>query len=921
MKSAKTFLDDHRVGHGQPFTHTTKARPEWGPGTYYIDNGDVVSFNIHYCNMIAKKEYPSITEKPGPYTYLRVDIDFSFPMSHSKRRVYTERHVKRIISMYQTGIKEMIDENCIDPKILYSVVLEKEAPRIENDRIKDGLHILFPFFICRQWTQDTYLRNRVIEQMKNEDMWKDTGMTNKVENIIDSDIFYKPWMMYGSMNYKGIGSTPYLYTRRRGKGYGHLYNHKLEEISLDEMFEEEMIGRTNSARYYLPIFLSVRECGEETPLKPELLADAYNATTKKTMRKKRHIVKKRSQHEVLEDIKVIKDGHLMDMLSLERADVYEKWIDVGWTLFCISEGHEEALKLWIEFSQRSDKYKPGECEERWDNMEVRGKTMGSLRKMAKDDSPDLYKNWMKYNVDNFIKLACYEPRPTEYDISMIVVSMYKDRFVCADASSKEGLWFEFRDHRWHKMGGQISLKKLIVEDVRYAINCYKFEMAKKQTEKDMEESQRAFYVSQEKKCIAIITALKTDTFQRKVVAQCAMQMYDEDFIKKIDQNKRLLCCEDGVLDLEQKIFREGRPDDYCTLSTGIFYSGSPDFSNKREIKDMFKKMFINKNRRKYCKYLIASCLEGGNNDKIYAVFTGGGGNGKSILFALMEVTFGEYMGKFSRELLIQGRGNSSAGARPDLETCRGRRVMATQEIAENEIINIGVLKELTGNDSFYSRGLWKEGKSIDPQFVLMVQCNDPPKIPYDDDATWTRTRVIDCETKFVLDRELERYPVPVDIREQYKLKRFHADITFKQRLPELARSFLHMLFDIYLKYKKTGLKEPDEVKLATDNYKKDNDPFAEFIGDTIRKEDDKDLAKECFIRNADLYSQFKDWYKTNYPSYSRSIPTNLEFTKLLRKKTGRKGDPDPIYGYSTRDKKLYGYKQFDGDDDEYLSKV
>ena len=91
--------------------------------------------------------------------------------------------------------------------------------------------------------------------------------------------------------------------------------------------------------------------------------------------------------EVYEDLKVIEDGKIMEMLSDNRADPYDQWIDVGWTLFNVGQGCDKALDMWIEFSKRSEKFKEGKCEEEWDKMELRGKTIATLFFMAQQDSP------------------------------------------------------------------------------------------------------------------------------------------------------------------------------------------------------------------------------------------------------------------------------------------------------------------------------------------------------------------------------------------------------------------------------------------------------------------------------------------------------------------------------------------------------
>lgn len=70
-----------------------------------------------------------------------------------------------------------------------------------------------------------------------------------------------------------------------------------------------------------------------------------------------------------------------------RADVYGDWIAVGMALHPLGDIGRE---LWEEWSQKSDKYKPGECDSKWDTFSDNkgdGVTLGTLDYMANEDDP------------------------------------------------------------------------------------------------------------------------------------------------------------------------------------------------------------------------------------------------------------------------------------------------------------------------------------------------------------------------------------------------------------------------------------------------------------------------------------------------------------------------------------------------------
>jgi len=914
------FMNEYRVTKNntnndcKQWTHVTKPFKNFHAGTYYISFNDVDKFYTYYCNALNKTKYLSVAEKPGCFGPLRVDFDFISKIHNGKQRHYTERHIKEIVKFYQECISDICYNTSDD--LLYCIVLEKKEPRCENDTMKDGFHLHFPNFICESKVQDEILRNKVTSLMKTSKLWTTTKYDTPVVDMIDKDMGKKVWMMYGSMNYKSDLSTPYMYSRPQGGEkdpwknckdiYGHAYDKNQTEIKLIDIFADEMNGRQKSIKYYLPRFLSIRGYNESVKLKKSITDILTISQVKKQKVRTAKIATTRRIEDILEDIKIIKDGEIMEMINHNRADNYNEWIDLGWTLFNIGQGHDETLRMWIEFSQQSYKFKQGECEEKWNCMELRDKSLGSLLMIAKQDNPERYRLWKDTNITSFLYKSIYEAVPTEYDVAMVVCSMFKDRFCCVDA--KKDTWYEFREHRWRVMDDGLELRKILVDDVLQKYLEFKVDLARKQV--GVNDSDLAKYQLYEKRALTICTKLKTIGFHDKVIRMCKLNMHDSKFLKKMDENKKIVVCENGVLDLDIGVFREGRPDDYATFSTCIHYQKyDHGYEEVKEVRTFLKKVFPNENRRKYFMDIATSCLQGGNVHKRFLIGTGSGDNSKSVTYTLLEMVFGEYYGKFPRELLISGQSGSSSGARPELAHVRGKRIMSTQEITHKDNLNIGVLKELTGNDSFFTRGLFEKGREIRPQYTLWMQCNEPPKIPGHDSATWSRIRVLDFESKFVKPQDRSSFPVPKKFTEQMQMKRFEADPSFMDKLPGMAPVILWMLFDNYNNsYKQNGLIEPKEVMSATDQYKESNDVFIEFVNEKVTKSDgnDDDKYPDVFILLAALFEEFKEWYSENYPSYKNKIGKNAfrdsMKTLLGVTKTNTRGfKSGKFYGYTQKE--------------------
>lgn len=921
MKSFREFLASTRVKKGEVHTHGTKGSQGFvkgdHSGSYFIAKEDKNEFLDLYCEAVNQStkngKYPTVTEKSHQFAPLRVDVDMKWDPKYGEERRYDKDEVCQLIEYYQDEIKSIVHRNAFHKKMLMCVVLEKEEPRIENGMMKDGFHLHFPHFICDAWTQDSHLYKTVRARMIDDGLFGGKKLSTSISDLIDTKMFNKPWLMYGSVNYKSKDSTPYAYIKRKYDGaWGFAVDHDLHEIDIKNVFIDEMRGLDGSVYKNLPRLLSIRDHRTPSQLRSKIAKLQKGAVSKK--RRKRYIKKIRPIEDVVKDLQMIKNGEVMEMLSAERAEDHHSWMDVGWTLFNIGQGHEDALEMWIEFSRRSSKFQEGECEEKWDQMEMRGKTLGSLLMMAKEDSPDEYKRWRKHDIRALMRNAVkFFPKPNETSVARVVYKMYGDKFICADPTA-DGEWWFFESHRWHEMQDGLEMRLHLINEVVSAFHEFKRSLDYDVHEnKDLKDG-----LDMEKKCSAIIVALQECTFINKVMRQCKLFFTDKKFYKNLNENRNILCCENGVLDLELGVFRSGRPDDYCSFTTGQFYHEYAEEDEEVvELREIIRKYFPNPRIMKYSLDFHSSCLRGGNLHKKFVVGTGDGDNGKSKWFDLLEemlnVDEDGYIGKFPREFLLIGNNKSSSGPREDLCASQGKRLMTMTEITHMEKLDIGVLKEMTGSDKFRARGLYaKRGKTIRPQFTFMMQCNEPPKIPGSDQATWNRIRVLPFESTFVMPGKEDDLPVPEDPEEQFAQKRFRADQSFSDSIPEIAPVLLWLLFDHYCnvyKMGKNGLFEPKEVKSATKAYREENDIYEHFIRDKVEEVDERGKG----ISKGVMYSEFQEWYRENYPSYARDKNMSVGRIKMVKELVRRMGgvlDPKgkKVQGYDDAKNKWYGFK-------------
>ena len=267
-----------------------------------------------------------------------------------------------------------------------------------------------------------------------------------------------------------------------------------------------------------------------------------------------------------------------------------------------------------------------------------------------------------------------------------------------------------------------------------------------------------------------------------------------------------------------------------------------------------EKIFPDKSIRDYFLDISSDVLVGGNSNKIIQFWSGEGDNGKSVTQILFEKMLGDYSIKLPTSLITGKRTQSSAACPELVRAGNGVRWVVLQEPDQKDFLNIGILKELSGNDTFYARGLYKKGREITPMFTIAVICNNPPKAN-GDKAFWNRLRIIPFESTFCDD-------APETYEEQLQQKRFPKDRHFTDRIPYMTKAFAWILIN-HRKLDKKRV-EPEKVKIATNAYQRRNDVYRQFFEECIIDDSNYTLSI------TEIYTQFKEWFRDSLPGQNSS---------------------------------------------------
>ena len=864
--SLEQILRTHYVD-GVYHTHVSMINPV---GRFQFNRQDIETFWELYCDKVKNEEQPmvGIGEKALQYIPVLVDVDLKLKDEDSlqyEEHLYTEDNVMSIIQIYQSVLRDIVDE--LSDEDLTCVLLEKPIYYIdvgENVYIKNGFHLHFPNIFLNKIDQEVHLIPRVCKMVKEYNVFANLGIEDS-STVIDKQCCSVHWLLYGSRKQEDM--DPYKVTA--------IYNSECEKISIDEAFRhykifdnnERPINIRNKAEYYLPRILSIIPYGRDNmELKSNLILPIKEKLREE---RKRNISEKPIKVSVEEELKIAEK--LLPMIGSFRSKEYNEWIHIGFALYNIGEGCNQALDLWLEFSARAEEsYDEAGCIYHWERMSTKedGPTLGTIRYLAMKDSPEEYKKYKNDRSQSHLKDSL---NGSHNDIAKALYEDYGDVFVCASIANK--MWYQFRGHKWEEIEAGVFLREKISAEIatrfgRMGADIWQ-KMANEEDKADEESSKNKLKAIQK-----MYGNCKSAPFKNNVMNEAMEVFYNRKFKDRLDQNPYIIGFQNGVYDLKLNIFRDGRPDDYVSKCLPINYRDYIESDNEvKMVTDFLLKVFPDKSVRNYFLDMYSDVFVGGNTQKVVLFWTGEGDNGKSITQNILEEMLGELSIKFDTTLFT-GKKTGLGAAAPELARAAPPVRSATMEEPDkNEELNIGYLKKLSGGDKYWARDLFEKGKAtkeVKPMFMLTFICNTLPKLKYSDQATWNRIRVIPFESTFVRAGE----PCPETFEEQLLQKRFPRDAEFAGKIPKMLEAFAWYLLE--WRKKVTVRIEPPKVREATEIYRKQNDIYRQFIEECIIK------AEGVSITMLELYVQFKDWFKEGFPNMSLPVKNDVKeyFEKL-----------------------------------------
>ena len=277
---------------------------------------------------------------------------------------------------------------------------------------------------------------------------------------------------------------------------------------------------------------------------------------------------------------------------------------------------------------------------------------------------------------------------------------------------------------------------------------------------------------------------------------------------ELDAHPWLLNALNGTVDLRTGELREHRREDLLTKMAGAEYK--PD-APAPTWEAFLERVLPSEDLRTFVQRGAGYSETGDTSEQCMFINHGAGNNGKSTFQEAFGEALGDYAMRTPTEMLMVKR---SGGVPNDVARLKGSRFVTASETEEGRRLAESLIKDLTGQDTISARFMRGEFFDFKPTHKLWLSTNHKPEIRGTDNAIWRRIRLIPWTVT-----------VPPAERDRNLPEKLRAE------LPGILAWSIRGC----LKWRREGLKPPEEVRQATREYRAEMDVLAAFVADCCER--------------------------------------------------------------------------------------
>jgi putative DNA primase/helicase len=317
----------------------------------------------------------------------------------------------------------------------------------------------------------------------------------------------------------------------------------------------------------------------------------------------------------------------------------------------------------------------------------------------------------------------------------------------------------------------------------------------------------------------------------------------------LDNDIWLLNAQNGTVDLRTGHLRTHNRDDLITKLAPVHYDPNAECPT---FKAFLERVLPSEDLRRFVQRAVGYSLTGDVSERALFILHGTGKNGKSTLLETIRAALGDYALQTPAETLMA---KSAGGIPNDVARLKGSRFVSASETEAGHRLAESTVKQLTGNDTISARFMRAEWFDFRPTHKIFLATNHRPEIRGTDNAIWDRIKLVPFDVR-----------IPASEQDPRLLE------TPKGELPGILR----WAVEGCIEWQRGGLEPPVEVQMATDTYRADMDPLAQFIDDCLV------YSRDAVTPSSLIWNRYLSWAEENY---ERPVNRRI-FTDRLKAEDG-----------------------------------
>ena len=325
-----------------------------------------------------------------------------------------------------------------------------------------------------------------------------------------------------------------------------------------------------------------------------------------------------------------------------------------------------------------------------------------------------------------------------------------------------------------------------------------------------------------------------------------------------------LVVANGVVDLRTGRLEPGNPRDFIRYAAPVEWRGldEPAPLWEQTIQDIFQG---DTELIAYFQRLMGVAVSGLSPARVFPIWQGEGGNGKSMILGVFQELLGpDLAGGVPQEVAVKYRRRSEGSHTSHLAALRGKRLAWVDEIERDDRVNVATVQMVTGGGPITARPAFATRPiTFRPSHLFILSTNFRPQAESDYIALWDRIQLLPFEVRFVDDpKEGER----------------RKDPELKDKLLEELPGILAWAVRGFMDFLARGqrLAPPDRVKLATEAYRRENDTVARFIEEACI------LEEGARVRAQEIHDAYTAWCEEEGEKSIRK----QDFAKKMKERFG-----------------------------------